>query len=81
MGHKHDCTCRKSGYRYINFLPGIHAFTGHDSTAAFMLKGENYPFQVMVKNNDFVLSFGRFGESSIRVSLIPLMNLSVQCTI
>ena len=48
---------------------------------AFMLNGKNYPFQVMVKNNDLVLSFGKFGESSIRVPLIPLKRLFVQCTV
>ena len=63
------------------FYQAFMHLLGTTSTAVFMLKGENYPFQVMVKNNDFVLSFGRFGESCIRVSLIPLKSLSVQCTI
>ena len=51
------------GTDICNSLPGIHAFTGCDFTAAFMHKGKVCPFQLMEKNN-FVLSFGRLGESS-----------------
>ena len=33
-------------------LPGIHAPTGSDYTAAFMGKGKIWPFKLLIKHHD-----------------------------
>ena len=46
-------------------LPGFHAFTGSDYTASFMGKGKVRPFGVMIKNEEFLHTFNRQGQSDI----------------
>ena len=46
-------------------LPGFHAFTGSDYTASFTRKGKVRPFDVMIKNEEFLHTFTRLGQSDI----------------
>ena len=46
----------------LDALPGFHAFTGCDVTAAFINKGKARPFDIMEKSTDFTTVFGRLGE-------------------
>lgn len=43
-------------------LLGLHAFTGCDTTSAFMRKGKVHPLKVMQKNDDYVNAFKKLGE-------------------
>ena len=42
-------------------LPGFHAFTGSDYTAAFNNKGKIKPFKIMEGNEEFQNAFAPFG--------------------
>lgn len=44
-------------------LPGLHAFTGCDFTAAFARKGKIRPFEVAIKSNHFMKALGTLGTS------------------
>ena len=46
-------------------IPGFHAFTGSDYTASFMRKGKVRPFDVMIKNKEFLHTFTRLSQSDI----------------
>ena len=46
----------------LEALPGLHAFTGSDFTAAFMNKGKQRPFELMMKSKAFVRAFGKMGQ-------------------
>ena len=44
-------------------LPAFHAFTGCDFTASFMRKAKARPYQLMVKNEQFLSTFALLGAS------------------
>ena len=47
----------------LEALPGFHAFTGSDTTAAFMNKGKLRPYDLMEKSDQHVDVFSHLGES------------------
>ena len=47
----------------IDALPGLHAFTGSDYTAAFMNKGKVRPLQIMMKDTRFADAFSSLGNA------------------
>ena len=49
-------------------LPGFHAFTGSDNTASYMRKGKVCQFDVIIKNEEFLDTFTRLGQSDIVTS-------------
>ena len=46
-------------------LPGFHAFTGCDYTAAFYRRGEARPFKLMEKVKAFSNAFGSFKHPDV----------------
>ena len=48
-------------------LPGLHAFTGCDSTSAFVHKGKKRPLSIMRRRGDFVKAFSDLGTDASRV--------------
>lgn len=61
-------------------LPGFHAFTGCDYTAAFFRKGKVRPLSIMEKG-DFVTSFGMLGESETLPPTVIVQLESFTCTV
>ena len=51
------------GAEVCRALPGLHAFTGCDYTAAFSRKGKIRPFEIALKSNRYLDAFGNLGES------------------
>jgi len=49
----------------VDSLPGFHAFTGSDVTAAFMNKGKIRPFELLGRHQDHMATFSTLGESEI----------------
>ena len=45
-------------------LPGLHAFTGCDFTAAFMREGKSRPYDIMVSDASFLTAFSSLGKST-----------------
>jgi len=48
-------------------LPGLHAFTGCDSTSAFVYKGKKRPLSLMRRRVDIVKAFSDLGTDASRV--------------
>ena len=48
----------------IKALPGLHAFTGCDVTAAFMNKGKCRPLEILMKNDEHAEMFCQLGLDS-----------------
>ena len=44
-------------------LLGLHAFTGSDTTSAFMRKGKIRPFKIMKRNDQYLNAFKKLGET------------------
>ena len=44
-------------------LIGLHAFTGSDTTSAFMRKGKIRPFKIMQGNDQYLNAFKKLGET------------------
>ena len=62
----------------IDALPGLHAFTGCDVTAAFMNKGKSKPLEIMRKNDSYMETFSRLGENiNVSNSLIAAVEKCV----
>jgi len=57
------CINEKLGKNMVESLPGYHAFTGSDYTAAFSRQGKIKPFDILRKNNDYQVALGQLGES------------------
>ena len=55
-------------------LPGLHAFTGCDYTAALMRKGKVCMLAMVEKSEKFQESFGQLGEF-IRISSVTMTTL------
>lgn len=53
---------RDVGDNISKALLGLHAFTGCDTTSAFMRKGKSYPFKIMQRNGNYVDAFQKLGE-------------------
>lgn len=51
------------GPQVCSALPAFHIFTGSDYTAGFMRKGKLRPYDLMVKNQQFLDAFSRIGCS------------------
>ncbi|RUM44803.1 MAG: hypothetical protein DSY80_04015 [Desulfocapsa sp.] len=51
------------GSNLIDALPGFHAFTGSDTTAAFINKGKLRPFDLLEKSDAHVNTFSHIGQS------------------
>lgn len=52
-----------SGPELCKALPGFHAFTGCDYTAAFARKGKVKPLNILKKKNEYVMGFAKLGEN------------------
>ena len=52
------------GENMCKAMPALHAFTGSDYTAAFCRKGKIRPLRILLKNEDVINTFARFGELS-----------------
>ena len=48
-------------------LPGLHAFTGCDSTSAYVHKGKNRPLSIMRRRADFIQAFSDLGTDASKV--------------
>lgn len=48
----------------LQALPAFHAFTGCDTTSAFVRKGKKGPFKVLSSNPRFIDAFQRIGQDS-----------------
>lgn len=55
----------KIGVQFSKALLGFHAFTGCDTTSAFMRKGKVRPFKLLQKRETFIDTFIRLGESDV----------------
>jgi len=44
-------------------LPGFHAFTGCDTTSAFVRKGKKAPFKLMAACSEYVEAFQQVGDA------------------
>jgi hypothetical protein len=53
------------GSKLSKSLPGYHAFTGSDYTAAFSRKGKLSGLKLLEKENEFQETFGKLGEEEI----------------
>ena len=49
----------------VDALPGIHALTGSDYTAAFMGKGKIRPFKLMINTPRYRISIGKLGDENL----------------
>ena len=56
-------------------LPGLHAFTGCDSTSAFVRKGKKGPYKLMKNSPVYVNTFAQLGAVAVNVSPEVLTNL------
>jgi hypothetical protein len=57
------CITEKLGHDLVGALPGYHAFTGSDFTAAFARQGKVKPFEIMEKNKEFIGIINKLGET------------------
>lgn len=53
----------KRGHDLVDALPAYHAFTGSDFRAAFARQGKVKPFEIILKNPKYQISFCHLGES------------------
>jgi len=62
-------------------LPSLHAFTGCNSTSAFVCKGRKRPLSIMRKRADFVKAFSDLGTDATGVndSLFSVLEEFVCC--
>ena len=67
---KHEIGCE-----IATALPGLHAFTGCDSTSAFMRKGKKGPLQILRRYTQYVKVFQQLGEEAKNLSEIDLSSL------
>lgn len=51
------------GYDIAKVMPAFHAFTGCDTTSAFVRKGKKGPLSIIMKNKQFVSTFETLGET------------------
>ena len=74
LGLSSNNTCRiinmsdlaeQLGMPVCNALVSFHAFTGCDFTAVFMRKGKVRPYQLMVRHQKFIETFGQLRESVV----------------
>ena len=55
------------GEQCVKALPGFHAFTGCDSTSAFVRKGKKGPYKLMSASATFMDMFHKLGSDADRV--------------
>jgi len=74
-GHGNKCRLIKIqdienelGCEIAKALPGLDAFTGCDSTSAFMRKGKKGPLTVLKRHTQYVKVFQRLGEEADKLS-------------
>jgi len=67
---KHELGCE-----IAKALPGLHAFTGCDSTSAFMRKGKKGPLKVLMRHTQYVKVFQQLGEEASNLCDTDLSSL------
>jgi len=63
------------GENVVNALPGFHAFTGCDTSSAFVRRGKRRPFSVMQKSEEFMSLFHKLGTVAAPLSIDILRQL------
>ena len=56
------------GQEMAKVLPAFHAFTGCDTTSAFVRKGKKTPMTLLMKNKQFIDVFAKLGNTATDVS-------------
>jgi len=65
----------KLGEDIVNALSGFHAFTGCDTTSAFVHRGKRRPFAIIKSSCEFTALFQQFGKNAEPLSINSLQQL------
>ena len=68
-----DVTKLHKSINYVDALPGIYTFTGHDYTPAFYRKGKIKPITLMCRHERFINAFKCLGEMPLTSDVIEII--------
>ena len=60
-GDLYSLSVGRSVFRFTLALPGLHAFTGCDTSSAFLHNGKQWPLTIMKRTVDFIRAFTDLG--------------------